>query len=349
MAGLGGAEGHFRGLLVTDLADHDDLRVVPEKRPQVAGEGVADGVVDLRLAQLVVDVLHGILGRENADLRAMELHQDRVERRRLAGARGAGHQEDARGALEQHFEAAGDGRREMELLDGARRSVQVQDADDHALPRVARDDRDAQVDGDRAACALDGDLEAAVLRPTTLGDVEGGENLDAGHDLPHVVIEAVLQATEVRLAEHAVHPVPHVQPGRQHLQMDVATVVLEGARQDLPEELIGPPARLLVEEHRRAEGGDGHLHLGDHVVTELFAGLRRAIVEAAKRALDGAARSGDDGDGQARQPPEVVDQGYRRRAVYGDGYRAADRRDGPPRITPRVDSAHQARQAAIET
>ena len=163
------------------------------------------------------------------------------------------------------------------------------------------------------------------------------------------MIEAVLQATEVRLAEHAVHPVPHVQPGRQHLQMDVATVVLEGARQDLPEELIGSPARLLVEEHRRAEGDvDGHLHLGDHVVTELFAGLRRAIVEAAKRALDGAARSGDDGDGETRQPHEVVDHGFRRRVVHGHGYRPADLRDGQQQVTPRVASVDQARQATID-
>src|SRR6266487_4687769 len=77
--------------------------------------------------------------------------------------------------------------------------------------------------------------------------------------------------------------------------MDVAAVILESAKQDLPEELIGPPARLLVEEHRRAVGGvAGHLHRGHRVVTEPFAGFRGAIVEAAKRALDGAARSGDD-------------------------------------------------------
>ena len=57
VAGLRGAEGHLRRLLVANLADHDDLRVVAKERRGDSGERVADVVVDLGLAQLVVDVL----------------------------------------------------------------------------------------------------------------------------------------------------------------------------------------------------------------------------------------------------------------------------------------------------
>ncbi len=49
-------EGHFGRVVVADLADHDHLGVVPQERAQVVRERVAQRLVDLGLAELVVDV-----------------------------------------------------------------------------------------------------------------------------------------------------------------------------------------------------------------------------------------------------------------------------------------------------
>ena len=105
MSRLGSAERHLGGHLVADLADHDHFRVVAQEGSQVAGERVADRLVDFRLAQLLVDVLDRVLGGQDADLRRVDAHQARVERRRLAGSRRARDQKDARRALQQAVEA----------------------------------------------------------------------------------------------------------------------------------------------------------------------------------------------------------------------------------------------------
>ena len=123
--------------------------------PEIRGEGVADVTVDLRLTQLIVDVLHGILGGEDAHLGTVQLHQAGIERGRLARSGGPRHEEDAGGAPEQLLEAAGHDRRQVEPGDGAGSPRLVQDADDHAVPRVARDDGDAEVDGDLAPRPID--------------------------------------------------------------------------------------------------------------------------------------------------------------------------------------------------
>src|SRR6266508_5445385 len=170
----------------------------------------------------------------------MELHQTGVERRRLAGPGGPGDQENARRALEQLFETGGDDLRQAEVENRARRPCLIQDADHDALARVARDHRDPQVNRDLAAAAVDRHLEAPVLRPPPLRDVELGEDPDAGRDLAHVAIEVLLRLAEVRLMQDAINPVAYVQAGRQHFQMNVTTAALERAEQDLAKEAVRP-------------------------------------------------------------------------------------------------------------
>ena len=89
VAGLRGAERHLGRLLVADLADHDDLGIVAQERAQVAREGVADPLVDLRLAELLVDVLDRVLRGQDPDLRPVGGHQRGVERGALARTRSA--------------------------------------------------------------------------------------------------------------------------------------------------------------------------------------------------------------------------------------------------------------------
>src|SRR6185437_10858659 len=49
VAGEGGVDGDLRRLLVTDLADHDHVRILPEEGAQRAGEGEPDPGVDVDL------------------------------------------------------------------------------------------------------------------------------------------------------------------------------------------------------------------------------------------------------------------------------------------------------------
>src|SRR5215831_15031177 len=351
VARLGGAEGDLGRLLVADLPHHDDLRVMTEEGAEIGREGVADVLVDLGLAQFLVHVLHRVLRGEDADLRSVELHQARVERGGLAGTGGAGYEEDAGGTLDQLLESTRHHGGQIEGGDGARSASLIEDADDHALSGVAGDDGDAQVDSDLGPPAIDGDLEAPVLWPAPLRDVELAQDADPGGDLSHVLVEVVLERAEVRLAEHAVDAVAHMESGRQHLQMDIAAVLLEGAEEDLTEQLVRPPGRPLVPlgRRRRARLRRRVHRADDEVGAEGLRGLgHRVLVESAEGALNGTARGGDHGDAEAREPHQLVDDRRRGGIVHGHGEGAANLGDGEERMPARVALVDHASEATVE-
>ncbi len=74
-------------LLVADLADHDDVGILPEEGAQRAGEGEADLRLDVHLVDAADLVLDRILGREDVEVRLVDAVEARVERRRLAASR----------------------------------------------------------------------------------------------------------------------------------------------------------------------------------------------------------------------------------------------------------------------
>ena len=67
VAGERGLDRDLGGLEVADLADHDDVRVLPQERAQRGREVQADLVVHLHLVDAVQVVLDRILG--GADVR----------------------------------------------------------------------------------------------------------------------------------------------------------------------------------------------------------------------------------------------------------------------------------------
>ena len=73
-------------LLVADLADHDDVRVLPEEGAQRAREREPDLRLDVHLVDALNLVLDRILGGEDVEVRLVDPVDARVERRRLAGA-----------------------------------------------------------------------------------------------------------------------------------------------------------------------------------------------------------------------------------------------------------------------
>jgi hypothetical protein len=307
---------------------------------------------DRRYAAKVVDVLHGILSGEDAHLRTVQLHQAGVEGGRLARPGRPRHEEDAGGAPEQLVETAGHDRRKVEAGDGAGSPRLVQDADDHAVPRVARDDRDAQVDGDLAPRAIDRHLKAAVLGPPALRDVELAQNADARGDLPHVLIEIVLELAEVGLAQHSVDAIAYVETRGQHLEVDVAAVALEGPEENLPDEVVGAPGRSIVDGALHAHHRPGvyrRIHGGSLVGADVLnAALRLVFIETTERALDGPARGGDHGDAKARELHQLVDHGHRSGIVHGHGERATHLGDGENGMAARVAPVDHPGEPAID-
>ena len=90
--GLGGDLGGFQ---VTNLADHDDVRVLAQQGAHAVGEPQPDGGHDLHLVEGRLDQFDGVLDGADIDLGPCAVLQGGVERRGLARTGGAGDQDDA--------------------------------------------------------------------------------------------------------------------------------------------------------------------------------------------------------------------------------------------------------------
>ena len=77
---------HVGGVAVADLADHDDVGILPHQRAHAVREVDADRRLHLHLVEQRLDHLDRVLDRADVDLGRGELLQRRVQRRRLAGA-----------------------------------------------------------------------------------------------------------------------------------------------------------------------------------------------------------------------------------------------------------------------
>jgi hypothetical protein len=95
MAGKRRLHRDLGGLEVADLADHHDVGVLAQDRAQHVREGEPDLALHLDLVDTLELVFDRILDREQLLLGPVEAEQPGVERRGLAAAGRAGHQEDA--------------------------------------------------------------------------------------------------------------------------------------------------------------------------------------------------------------------------------------------------------------
>ena len=95
VAGERRLDGVLRGLVVADLADHDDVGVLAQDVAQGGREGDPDLELHLGLVEVLVDHLDRVLDRGDVDLAGADGLEGGVERGRLARAGGAGDQDDA--------------------------------------------------------------------------------------------------------------------------------------------------------------------------------------------------------------------------------------------------------------
>ena len=140
-----GADADLGGLLVADLADHDDVGVLAEQRLQPLGEADVDPVVDLHLVDAREPVLDRVLDRHDVPRRDVHPAQAAIERRRLARPDGPGDEDGAVRLVAERAELLGLGAREAELVEAERLVERLVDPDDDLLAQDRRRRGDPEV------------------------------------------------------------------------------------------------------------------------------------------------------------------------------------------------------------
>ena len=173
-----GADGDVGRLAIADLANHDDVRVLPKERSQSAGEVDARRRIHRDLRDARKRVLDGIFDGRDVDHvlpLGAEARKNRVERRRLSGA-GRPCDEDhsvrTRDVAQHDLVAVG---REPQPLEVDRHVLLAQHAHDDLFPPVGGKRGDAEIELERAEVAL----EASILRRSPVVDAHARQRLDA--------------------------------------------------------------------------------------------------------------------------------------------------------------------------
>jgi len=95
MAGQTGLHGNFRGLAVADFADHDNIGILPQNRPQTLGESHFHFGVNLGLADAVQIKFDGVFHRQNIARAFVQPVDYGVQTGGFTGTGRAGHQDNA--------------------------------------------------------------------------------------------------------------------------------------------------------------------------------------------------------------------------------------------------------------
>ena len=175
MPGKRGIDRDIRRFAVADLADENDVRVLPDNAPQTVGEGHADFCVDLHLAESAHLVFHRIFDGDDFLAAVIELADHAVQCRGLAASGRADNKNHAVRNADEAPELREMLRRHAERLQVKGDRILIQKAQNNALTRQNRDRADAHV----KFGAPELNVRAPVLRETAFGDVEPAEQLDA--------------------------------------------------------------------------------------------------------------------------------------------------------------------------
>ena len=146
MAGERGPYGDLRRLLISHLADEDDVGIVTEERAERRGKGAADLVADLDLRRARELVLHGVLDGHDVPLLRVDRVERRVERGGLARAGRPGDDDQPVRALDRLLEFLERLGLEPELGQVGLEGPLVEDPEHDALAEDRWQDRDAEVD-----------------------------------------------------------------------------------------------------------------------------------------------------------------------------------------------------------
>ena len=168
----------FSRLAIADLADQDDVWIMPQNASQTRGERQPHLVVHLDLTDAWRVVLDWILDGDDLDRRRLDLVEGRIQRRRLARPGRPGHQHDPVRQADELVERAGQVPRHADAGQVELHPRLVEKSQHDALAMHHRNDAGPHVDLPTG----DPHVDAAVLRQPLLGDVEAGHDLQPRDD-----------------------------------------------------------------------------------------------------------------------------------------------------------------------
>jgi len=178
--GLRGFDRDFRSLQVANFADHDDVRVLAQKRAQCRSKSQSDLGVDVDLVDTWEIDFGRIFGRRDIAVFGVQNIETRIQRYGLAATRGTSHQDHALGFGEVAQIGFPLHRFVAERIDAQHGAGRIEDTRDDLFAEQRRAGADAEVDraGFRQA-----HLDASVLGDASLCDVESRHDLEARDDL----------------------------------------------------------------------------------------------------------------------------------------------------------------------
>jgi len=171
-------DGDGSGLLVADLAQHDDVRVLTQEAFQCPGKGQPGLVVRLHLDDAPHVVFDGVLDGQHLAVGLVQDVQGGVEGGGLTRAGRSGDQDDSVGSGVQLAPQGQVLLEETQLAQFDLGVAPVQDTHDDALAHDRGQGGDAQV----KVPAAHRELDAPVLGNPLLVDAQLGHDLDAGYD-----------------------------------------------------------------------------------------------------------------------------------------------------------------------
>src|SRR5437870_10040376 len=179
VAGQRGLNGNLRRFFVTNFADHDLVRIVAQNRAQPAREGQTLLFVHWNLGDAVQLIFDRVFNGDDLVFFVSDFVERGVERSRLAGAGGPGHQHHAvrlgniAAKLAQIFLIKTD-HIQIEILEGFVNLLLVENTNYGVFAVHGRHDRDTKIDVPRFVT----NPKAAVLRHASFGDIQFRHDLD---------------------------------------------------------------------------------------------------------------------------------------------------------------------------
>ena len=273
MARLRGFDRNVGSFEVTDFADHDDVRILPEKRLEGDRKREAGLVVDIDLVDAGQLNFRRVFRGGNVDARLIENVEARIQRYRLATAGGAGHQDHSVrpayrgkqcflliGLIAQGFDTKFDAG-----------GIENPHHDFFAVERGQR--RHAKID--RFALRQH-HLHAPVLRHAFFGDVEARDHLDTRCNL---ILDGQRRLRD--LHQDSVDPIAYAEIFLVGLEMYIGSTCGDCVHQDFLQVLDDwrvLDVRVVVERSLRCAIFEGDLHVLEvgHVLQRGATALDRA-------------------------------------------------------------------------
>src|SRR3990170_8598327 len=174
MPGQRGVNRDAGGFFVADLADHDDVRVLPQEGAEAGGEGDPGSWIDLDLRDPRELILNGVLDRGDVDLGLVQPVKHRIQARRLARPGRARDQDDPVWSGDDPLESREIVGRHAQPVDPDEGGAFVEDPHDDLLAPRGWNRGHAQVD----IVVVDLELDTPVLGNPALGNVHRRHDLE---------------------------------------------------------------------------------------------------------------------------------------------------------------------------